>query len=144
MAALTFKVTRNDISPALSRMAHTARNPEKVLRSMGTVFMAITVGNFKQDQSFRPTPWPAKKKDGQPSFLMLHNILSRSFHLEVTDRYAKVGTPVIYGARHQFGYPEGNTPARPYFPVLNGRLIPRAEELIRKAGERAMMREQGE
>jgi phage gpG-like protein len=142
MAAFTFKITRNDISPALSRMARTARNPQEVLRAMGTTFQSITMGNFKIDPSYRPRPWPAKKKDGQPSFLMLHNVLSRSFHLDVTDKYAKVGTPVIYGARHQFGYPEGGTPARPYFPVdESGRLTAKAKEKIKAAGERVIVRE---
>jgi phage gpG-like protein len=143
MAALTFKMTRNDISPALSRMARMAKNPQKVLRSMGMAFQSITMGNFKQDPRFRPAPWAPKKKDGQPSYLMLHNILSRSFHLEVTEKYCKVGTPVIYAARHQFGYEKGGTPPRPYFPVLNGKLIPTAEEIIRKAGDRAMRSEIG-
>lgn len=89
---------------------------------------------------------------------MLHNVLSRSFHLEVTDRSATVGTPVIYSAIHQFGArnyvsarkatepgeadrESSGIPARPYFPVENGRLTPKAEEKIRAAGERAMTRE---
>jgi phage gpG-like protein len=161
MAALGFSVTRNDVSPALAKMARTARHPQAVFRAMGTTFMSITMGNFKIDPSYRPKPWPAKR-DGSPSHLMLHNVLSRSFHLEATDSYAKVGTPVIYARIHQFGgvihgkpwlrfmyganqwatVASVKMPARPYFPVDDsGRLTPKAAEKIRAAGERALARE---
>ena len=162
MASVTFKITRNDISPALSRMAATARNPRKVLLSMGNVFQSITMGNFRANPSYRPQPW-APKRDGSPSFLMKNNVLSRSFHLDVTDRYAKLGTPMIYAAIHQFGgiikgrpwlmfqYGPGKKdwatvaqvkiPARPFFPVENGRLTEKAAKIIGAAGERAMLRE---
>jgi len=35
---------------------------------------------------------------------MLHNVLSRSFHLEVTDRYAKVSNPCVYAAIRRFDW----------------------------------------
>lgn len=159
MAALSFKLTRNDISPSLAKLARTAKNPQKVFRAMGTTFMSITMGNFKQDPSYRPKPWP-KKWGGEPSFLMLHNVLSRSFHLEVSDSYAKVGTPVIYAAIHQFGgvikgkgkplrTPFGprwsvTIPARPYYPVENGKLTDKAAEKIKAAGERTIMKQHEE
>ena len=103
MAGFSFKLTRNDISPRLAAMARAARNPEPVFRAMGTTFMSITMGNFNDAGSeYRPKPWPAKK-DGTPSKLQKSGTLSRSFHLEVTDKYAKVSNPTIYAATHQFG-----------------------------------------
>ena len=169
MASLSFKVVHDDISPALARMARTARFPSKVFRAMGTTFMSITMGNF-HNADYRPRPWPAKK-DGSASNLQKSGTLSRSFHLEVTDQYAKLGTPVPYAPTHQFGSKghklgqktgdvktkyanpkfagswnpvlEGGsgTPPRPYFPVENGRLTPAAEEKIKAAGEREMLRQ---
>jgi phage gpG-like protein len=89
---------------------------------------------------YRPRPW-APKKDGSPSNLILHGVLSKSFHLDVTSTSAKVSNPMIYAAPHQFGYDKRNLPPRPFFPVLDGRLTPAAEEKIGAAGERAILRQ---
>lgn len=164
---LTFKVTRNDISPKLSAMAAAAKNPEPVFRAMGTTFMSLTMGNFNDAGSeYRPKPW-ANKKDGTPSKLQKSGTLARSFHLEASNTFAKVSNPTIYAATHQFGSEKSdqqakaaaakekstgaqvsavtrNIPARPFFPVENGKLTPKAEEKLKAAGERALKRQLGE
>jgi phage gpG-like protein len=138
--------TRDGVSPALGKLAATAKNPKAVFRAMGTTFMSITMGTFNAvGADYRPRPW-ANKKDGSPSKLQKSGTLARSFHLEVTDKYAKVSNPTVYAATHQFGRTTGRgapIPARPFFPVINGRLTPKAEEIIRRAGERALKRESG-
>ena len=164
MAALSFRLTRNDISPALSRLAAAAKRPEPVFRAMGTTFLSLTMGNFKSPD-YRPTAWPAKK-DGTPSHLQKNMVLCRAFHLEVTSHSATVSNPMIYAAIHQFGsrdYGQGpapvkitrlqsgitkietvriqNIPARPFFPVEHDRLTPKAEEKIGAAGKRAIERQ---
>lgn len=139
MAALSLRITRDDISPALSRLAGTARNPTPVFRAMGTTFMSITMGTFNSvGANYRPKPW-APKKDGSPSNLILHGVLSKSFHLEVTSTHATVSNPMIYAAAHQFGYPKRNLPARPFFPVLDGKLTQKAEEKIAAAAQRVIL-----
>jgi phage gpG-like protein len=171
VAGFSFKLIRNDISPALAKLARGAKNPEPVFRAMGTTFMSITMGTFNAaGADYRPKPWPAKK-DGTPSKLQKSGTLSRSFHLEVTNKFAKVSNPVIYAAIHQFGSEghvlgkkvgtvktkyantryfgsyndvlEGGSgiPPRPFFPVENGKLTEKAEEKIRAAGERALARQ---
>lgn len=144
MASVGFKVTRDDISPKLAAMALAARNPEKVFRAMGTTFMSITMGNFNDAGSdYRPSVWPAKK-DGSPSKLQKSGTLSRSFHLTVSSAGATVSNPTIYAATHQFGRTEGRgspIPARPFFPVLDGHLTPKAEQKIAAAGMRAIERQ---
>ena len=160
MSALSFRITRNDLSPALSKMASSAHRPEPIFRAMGTTFLSLTMGNFKT-AAYRPKDWPAKK-DGTPSKLQKSGTLSRSFHLQVTNTGATVATPMIYAAIHQFGGTiKGNPwlrfkvgdrwcavaqvtiPARPFFPVESGRLTPKAEEKIRAAGQRAASRQFG-
>ena len=47
MSAISFRITKNDISPALSRMAAAAKRPEPIFRAMGTTFLSLTMGNFK-------------------------------------------------------------------------------------------------
>ncbi len=137
-------ITRDDISPALSRMARAAKNPSKTLRAMGTTFMSITMGNFNDaGADMRPSQWAAKK-DGSPSKLQKSGTLARSFHLEVSETKATVSNPTIYAATHQFGRTFGRgapIPARPFYPVLDGKLTPKAQELIGHAGKRAMERE---
>jgi phage gpG-like protein len=154
------RLDRNDISPELSRLIRRARNPAPVLRAMGTVFKSITEGNFNEaGATDRPIPWKAKQ-DGSPSNLQLTRTLSRSFHMEVSAKTVTVSNPMIYAAIHQFGgviVPKNakslmwtdaaggkhfakrvTMPARPFFPVLNGKLTQHAESLIAAAGKRAM------
>ena len=137
-------MTRDDISPTLTKLANAVKHPEKVFRAMGTTFLSITMGTFNDVGSdYRPHAW-SNKKDGTPSKLQKSGTLSRSFHLEVGDNFAKVSNPTIYAATHQFGRTEGRgapIPARPFFPVEDGKLTPKAEEKIRRAGERAILRQ---
>ena len=149
-----FKVTRNDISPSLSRLVKTAKNPVPVLRAMGTTFKSITEGNFNSaGAGYRPKPWPPKKDpEGQPSILQKSTTLAKSFHLEVTAQAATLGTPSKYAGIHQFGgvirAKAGKTlswinskgvrvfakkvtiPPRPFFPVQDGKLTPKAGYLF--------------
>ena len=158
MAALGLRITRDDISPAHTRLAGTARNPTPVLRAMGTTFMSLTMGTFNSvGADYRPKPW-APKYDGSPSNLILHGVLSKAFHLTVTSTHATVSNPMIYAAIHQFGgIIHGNPflkfkaggkliitrqvkmPARPFFPVLDGKLTQKAEEKIAAAAQRVIL-----
>jgi len=157
------RLTRNDISPAITALLRTARNPTPVMRAAGMVFKSITEGNFNSaGASFRPIPWKPKW-DGSASNLQQSRTLSRSFHLEVTKDTATVSNPMPYAAIHQFGgvirpnsakslmwidasgkrvfAKKVTIPARPFFPVINGRLTGPAESLILKAMRRAIERQ---
>ncbi len=163
---LGFTITRDDISPAISRLIAAARNKAPVLRAMGTTFKSITEGTFNSvGASYRPRPWPAKQ-DGTPSILQQSTTLAKSFHLAVTNESATVSNPMIYAAIHQFGGvikpvkakrlswvgPGGQRffamqvtiPARPFFPVIDNKLTPAAEQKIMRAGERMLAREAGQ
>jgi len=159
------RLTKDDVSPALTRLARTAQRPAPVFRAMGTTFKSLTEGNFSSlGAAYRPKPWPAKP-DGTPSILQLSGAMVHSFHLEVTDDHATLSNPMRYTAIHQFGgkivakgkaltwldsqgarhFAKSVTiPARPFFPVdEHGKLTPMAEEKIRCAGERAIARQAG-
>lgn len=161
MANAKFTITRNDVSPALSKLAATARNPKNVLRSGGNVFKSITEGNFNSaGAAFRPAAWPAKK-DGSVRTLKKSGLLSHSFHLTVSDQAATVSNPTPYATVHQFGSGQVdakrkaaakkkgttahtmNIPAAPFFPVINGKLTPASEEKIGSAMKRQILRESG-
>ncbi len=57
------RLTHDGVSPALSRMAATARSPRAVFLAMGNAFKSITEGTFNSvGASFRPTPWKPKRE----------------------------------------------------------------------------------
>lgn len=156
-----FGITRNDISPALSRLIKGVKPPDRrrVLRAMGTTFKSITQGTFNSvGAAYRPAPWPAKR-DGSPSILQKSTTMAKAFHLEVTDQIARLSNPTRYAAIHQFGgiiQPKGRAlvftgpdgkkifaklvriPARPFYPVKDGKLTPPAEEKIARAARRVI------
>jgi phage gpG-like protein len=156
-----FRITRNDISPRLTALARSAQRPRAVLLAMGNTFKSITEGTFNSvGAQYRPIPWKAKQ-DGSPSNLQLSTTLAHAFHLEVTQQFAKLSNSTIYAAIHQFGgvikakgkalcwigsdgkkhfARQVTIPARPFFPVINGRLTPAAEDKIAAAAERALNR----
>lgn len=151
-------------------MVGAAKNKLPVLRAMGTTFKSITEGTFNSvGANYRPAPWPAKK-DGTPSILQKSTTMAKSFHMSVGSDSVTVSNPMPYAAIHQFGgktaahkivprrakalafngvvvrsvnHPGSNIPARPFFPVLNGKLTPAAEEKIGRAGERELRKQMG-
>lgn len=158
-------ITRDDVSPGLRKLASAARRPLAVFQAMGNTFKSITEGNFNSAGArFRPRPWPALW-DGRPSILQKSTTMAKSFRLEVTNTYARVSNPMVYAPVHQFGkvitaspgkrlsWVGANgkrvfarsveIPARPFFPVVDGKLTVDAERLISRAGERALRRAQG-
>ena len=148
-------MTHDDVSPFLAGMARTAEHPEKAFRAGGTTLLSITMGSFNDvGAQYRPAPWAVLKQDqrtkgkkpgprfsGDPSDLKKSNTLSRAFHLTVSDSHATVSNPTPYAARHQFGYETGGTPPRPFFPVVDGKLTPAAEEKIGAAIKRQLLRD---
>lgn len=160
-----FRLDRNDISPVVTRLIARARNPEPVLRAMGTTFKSITEGNFNSmGAEFRPIPWPPlKDPPGKASILQRSTTMAKAFRLSVTSRTATLSNPTIYAPVHQFGAtikPQSAKrlswvnsggrrvfakqvviPPRPFYPVRNDKLTAEAETLIARAGERIMARQ---
>ena len=158
--ALAVKLTKDDISPQITRLVRGIKNPLAVLRAMGTTFKSITEGTFNSvGASYRPVAWPPKS-DGKPCILQKSTTMAKSFHLEVTNTYARLFNPMIYAPIQQFGgvikpktkprlvWKDANgkfhsakqvkIPARPFFPVKDGKLTPKAEEKIVAAGRRVI------
>lgn len=181
MAALSFTVTADQVRPVLEKLRKSTADPTPVLRAMGTTFKSITEGAFNSvGARFRPRPWAnllTVRRDTKgkltferslPSILTRSGALAHSFHLTVSAREARVATPMIYAAIHQFGrtieakgralrfklrflddffYAKSVTiPARPFFPVNESgtELTPEADRLISRAGERALLRQAGQ
>lgn len=146
---------RDTISPALAKLARGVAHPKPILEAMGMQLESLTKRAFNEPM-LRPAPWKAKW-DGSPATLRRNQVLVRSIHItDLSDSHVTVGTDRIYAAIHQFGgvikakgkslrFQLGNRtvyckqvtlPARPFFPFINGRLTPLAQERICKTGER--------
>ena len=158
---LVVKVKVDTLSPAISRLLGLGKDTTPVMRAMGNVFKSITEGNFNSvGASFRPKPWKPKY-GGDPSILQKSGLMVHSFHLAITKDTATLSNPTKYAAIHQFGgkiqakgkalrFFDANgaavfrksvtIPARPFYPVVDGKLTPAAEELVEKAGARAVAR----
>lgn len=161
MANITVKIEKDDITPALHRAIAGARNKRPILLAMGQTFKSITEGTFNSvGASYRPTPWKPKR-DGTPSILQKSTMMAKSFHLEVSGDSATVSNSTIYAAIHQLGgvirpknkkalrffsggkwwmVKQVTMPARPFFPVLNGKLTEKAAKMIGNAARRVVER----
>jgi len=161
MAFVSISITRNDIGPAIKKLEKLGHDTTPVMRSIGNAFLSITKGDFNPvGAKLRPAPWKAKR-DGTPSNLQKSTTLSKAFQLTVTAKTATLTNATKYAAIHQFGgvikpsskpalrFQSGGhwwsakqvtIPARPFYPVLNGKLTPEAERRIANAGTRAVNR----
>jgi phage virion morphogenesis protein len=136
---------RNNISPELALRAALVRNKRPILEAMGAEFVSITKRNFV-DASMRPAPWaPLKpatiaRKKGRGGILRDHGPLLQSIRVtEVTNDSVTSGSDRPYAAIQQLGGKAGRglkatIPPRPYFPILNGKLTPLAQERIEAVG----------
>jgi phage virion morphogenesis protein len=137
---------RNGISPELARRAAAVRDKWPILHAMGAELTSITKKNFTES-SMRPAPWaPLKpatlaRKKGRGGILRLTGAMMQSIRItEVTSSTVTVGSDRPQAAIHQLGGRTGknhavNMPPRPFFPILNGRLTPLAQERIARKGE---------
>lgn len=143
MSTVKLSVVVDTITPKLRALQKLGRDTTPVMRAMGTTFKSITEGNFNSaGAQFRAAAWSAKK-DGTPSNLKKSGLLWHSFHLDVTKDRATLANPTPYAAVHQFGSDKSKgrgsgIPARPFYPVLNGKLTAAAQEKIAAAGMRAV------
>ena len=99
---MSFKVTRDALSPALAKMAEECRDPRAILEAMGNALVGVTKGSFNIP-SLRAAPWaPMKKQGGAPlkaSGALWHSIRITSLE----SREVTVGTDRTYASYQQFG-----------------------------------------
>ena len=134
-ALVSIQVT-DKLSPSLAAMAARLKNKRPVLEAMGETFRSIAVRSFT-DEAMRPAPWaplkPAtvKRKKGAGGILRNKGAMWQSLKvtpLKLSNDSVTVSSDRPYAAFHQFG--TKYIPARPFFPMLNGKLTPSAKEKI--------------
>ena len=123
MAGVHLKVSFNDrlIVDHLQRLIDKGENPRPVFLEIGEYLLESTEQRFSDQVDPDGNPWAAlnpkyrqRKKKHQDLILVLDQHLSGTLRYRAGSKHLAFGTDRIYGAAHQFGYPEGNLPARPW------------------------------
>ncbi len=133
---------RNGITPEIERQAARLADRRPILEAMGHELKVLTKEAF-MNESVRPSTWPPlkpetlKRKKGRGGMLRGPlALLMRSIHqTALTNDSVSEGTDRPYAAIHQLGGQAGRNhaatiPARPYFPIINGKLTPLAQARI--------------
>lgn len=108
------------------------RIQEPVNRAMAIQFRQCVYDNFGSSGAFRPHQWAmlspayARKVKRTYATLFVTGRLKSSIKAGATLERGRVSisnADAPYALAHQFGYPEGNLPDRPYFPILGGKVL---------------------
>jgi phage virion morphogenesis protein len=90
-------------------------------QDIGEALLNSTRERFRTQTAPDGTPWAAlttgyrtRKKKNQNLILTLNGYLRGTLNVRAGPKEVRIGTPLIYGATHQFGRPEKNIPARPF------------------------------
>jgi phage virion morphogenesis protein len=90
-------------------------------QDIGEALLNSTRERFRSQTAPDGTPWAAlspgyqaRKKKNQNLILTLNGYLRGTLNVRAAPKEVRIGTPLIYGATHQFGRPEKNLPARPF------------------------------
>lgn len=90
-------------------------------RDLGEHLLNSTRARFASQTDPAGSPWAplspayqARKKKNKDKILTLDGRLRGLLTYQASKDALRVGTPLIYGATHQFGDPRRNIPARPF------------------------------
>lgn len=92
-----------------------------VFRDIGDAMLNSTRARFGSHTAPDGSSWAelnkdykARKPKNKDKILTLYGDLAALLDYQPAPREVRIGTPLIYGAAHQFGRPEINLPARPF------------------------------
>jgi phage virion morphogenesis protein len=114
-------VNDTDIQSRLQQLKARMGDLKPAFRDIGEHLLNSTRARFQSQTAPDGTPWAALsprtlkyKKVNKDKILTLHGRLRGTLNVQVTANSLRVGTPLIYGATHQFGDPRRHIPARPF------------------------------
>lgn len=92
-----------------------------VFQDIGEAMLNRTRERFNSQTAPDGTPWAAlspgykkRKKRNKDKILTLYGRLRGTLNYRAGPREVRIGTPLIYGATHQFGDQQRHIPARPF------------------------------
>jgi len=114
---------QKQISQALNRLLKQGSDLKPALTVIGEHLLESTQERMKQEQAPDGTTWDPlsintilnKDLTGQSdSILRGYGTLADTLNYQIGANQMMLGTPLEYGASHQFGRDEANIPARPF------------------------------
>jgi phage gpG-like protein len=129
--SLAINLTRDDISPALARLASPALMDGAAMAA-GMAVVALGQRAFTEP-GLRPTAWVARKDRKAHALLLLTGTMRQSLHVQSKGAAAvQIRSATPYAAAHQLGSKKRNIPARPFLPVTEAGLTEVAKREIRE------------
>jgi len=138
MAGVSIQIDIRDeqVRQNFDSMLRALTNPRPALAEIGELVVESVQRNFEEHRAPDGTAWtplsPAYKKwkvekkgRNASDILILNRILMGSVHWKIFDNEVRIGTPIVYGRRHQLG--DDIMPKREYlgirdsdWPKING------------------------
>ncbi len=120
-ASLNITIDDRELRALLQRLQARLSDLTPVFRDMGEHLLNSTRARFQSQTDPSGLPWAplsptyqARKRKNKGKILTLEGRLRGLLNYQVSQDALRVGTPLIYGATHQFGDPRRNIPARPF------------------------------
>ena len=109
----------DEVKAAFLKLQGTLQDLTPVFRDIGESMLNVTRERFNTQTAPDGTPWkplsPAYalvKKQNVAQILTLYGRLRGTLTYQAGPKEVRIGTPLVYGATHQFG--RGAIPARPF------------------------------
>lgn len=123
-AALDLQLTISnaaEVKAAFEALQAALADLTPAFQDIGEALLNSTRERFSAQTAPDGTPWAAlspdyaqRKKKNRDKILTLSGDLRGLLNYQAGPRDVRIGTPLIYGATHQFGAPERHIPARPF------------------------------
>ncbi len=120
-ASLDIRVDDADLRRGLRALEAKLGDLTPFFLDIGEALLNSTRERFRSQTAPDGSPWAAltddyraRKKKNASLILTLNGYLRGRLGYQAGKDRLRVGTPMIYGATHQFGRPEKNIPARPF------------------------------
>lgn len=136
----TLKLTRNAISPDLAKALRASQRAAPAMKAAGEVLVQMAKRSF-DEPALRITNWPPlksstikqKTKAGKSNAILKSSgTLWRSLRvISAEATRVTIGSDRPYAAFHQIG--TRHIPARPFFPIAQGRLSAAAAKRVETA-----------
>lgn len=120
-AGIQIDIDDAELQAGLKKLAARIGDLTPFFRDIGEELLNSTRARFGTQTSPAGVPWEAlspayqkRKRKNRDKILTLDGRLRGTLNYRVAPDELRIGTPLIYGATHQFGRPEQNIPPRPF------------------------------
>ena len=120
-ATLEIRIDDRQVRDGLAQLQARLADLTPVFQDLGEALLNSTRERFRSQTAPDGSPWAAlspgyraRKKKHADLILTLNGYLRGTLNYRAGKDTLRIGTPLIYGATHQFGDPRRSLPARPF------------------------------